>query len=138
MNRFYIKGPPKKVRGPTQKNELWNMQNNKIVVKFNKYGQPVGVEGNELTQFLGSVVRIAANVGLDCQDWRKVDKEKKEDMYSIVKVFVLQSKYECFVNIVRFCIFDNYYNFHCRKNLFSVRLKQVLSRNGFFLAWGKS
>ncbi|GKB03072.1 transposase, Ptta/En/Spm [Tanacetum coccineum] len=50
-----------------------------------KYGKPVGVEGNELTQFLGSVVRIAGNVGLHCEDWRKVDKEKKEDMYSIVK-----------------------------------------------------
>ncbi|GJU17786.1 hypothetical protein Tco_1145752 [Tanacetum coccineum] len=85
MNIFYIKGPPKKVRGPTQKNELWNMNKNKIVVKFNKYGKPVGVEGNELTQFLGSVVRIAGNVGLHCEDWRKVDKEKKEDMYSIVK-----------------------------------------------------
>ncbi|GJZ15841.1 hypothetical protein Tco_0551518 [Tanacetum coccineum] len=77
--------PPKKVRGPTQKNELWNMNNNKIVVKFNKYGKPVGVEGSELTQFLGSVIRIAGNVRLHCEDWRKVDKEKKEDMYSIVK-----------------------------------------------------
>ncbi|PWA38496.1 transposase, Ptta/En/Spm [Artemisia annua] len=84
-NQNEVGGPPKKVRGPTQKNELWNMQNNKIVVKFNKYGQPVGIEGNELTQFLGSVVRIAGNVGLHCEDWRKVDKEKKEDMYSIVK-----------------------------------------------------
>ncbi|GJT63783.1 hypothetical protein Tco_1015263 [Tanacetum coccineum] len=70
-------GPPKKVRGPTQKNELWNMNKNKIVIKFNKYGKPMGVEGNELTQFLGSVVRIAGNVGLHCEDCRKVDKEKK-------------------------------------------------------------
>ncbi|GJV98288.1 hypothetical protein Tco_1553540 [Tanacetum coccineum] len=61
------------------------MSNNKIVVKFNKYGQPVGVEGNELTQFLGLVVRIAGNVRLNCEDLRKIDKEKKEDMYSIVK-----------------------------------------------------
>ncbi|GJY70688.1 transposase, Ptta/En/Spm [Tanacetum coccineum] len=76
-NQNELGGPPKKVRGPTQKNELWNMNKNKIVVKFNKYGKPVGVEGNELTQFLGSVVRIAGNVGLHCEDWRKVDKEKK-------------------------------------------------------------
>ncbi|GJS19206.1 hypothetical protein Tco_0447838 [Tanacetum coccineum] len=61
-------GPPKKVRGPTQKNKLWNMNKNKIVVKFNKYGKPVGVEGNELRQFLGSVVRIAGNVRLHCRN----------------------------------------------------------------------
>ncbi|GKB65400.1 retrotransposon protein, putative, ty1-copia subclass, partial [Tanacetum coccineum] len=48
-NQNELGGPPKKVRGLTQKNELWNMSKNKIVVKFNKYGQPVGVEGNELT-----------------------------------------------------------------------------------------
>ncbi|GJT30010.1 transposase, Ptta/En/Spm [Tanacetum coccineum] len=75
--------PPKKVRGHTQKNELWNMNKNKIVVKFNKYGKPVGVAGNELTQFLGSVVRIAGNVKLHCEDWRKADKEKKKNLLSI-------------------------------------------------------
>ncbi|GJU37375.1 hypothetical protein Tco_1185729 [Tanacetum coccineum] len=48
-NKNELGGPPKKVRGLTQKNELWNTSKNKIVVKFNKYGQPVGVEGNELT-----------------------------------------------------------------------------------------
>ncbi|GKD17712.1 hypothetical protein Tco_1206870 [Tanacetum coccineum] len=37
----------------------------------------MGVEGNESTQFLGSVVRIAGNVRLHYEDCRKVDKEKK-------------------------------------------------------------
>ncbi|GKC99101.1 hypothetical protein Tco_1169376 [Tanacetum coccineum] len=46
-NQNELGGPPKKVRGPTQKNELWNDQ-----------------------------------FGLHCEDWRKVDKEKKEDMFN--------------------------------------------------------
>lgn len=66
---IYIEGTRKKIRGPTQKNELWDMKRTKkIVVTFNKYTKPVGDEANELTQFLGSIVRIAENVGLDCCD----------------------------------------------------------------------
>lgn len=58
----------------------------KIVVTFNKFGKPVGEEGNELTQFLGTLVRMADHVGIQYDDWRKVPIQKKEDMYSIVKV----------------------------------------------------
>ncbi|GJT84894.1 transposase, Ptta/En/Spm [Tanacetum coccineum] len=84
-------GPPKKVRGPTQKNKLWNMNKNKIVVKFNKYGKPVGVEGNELRQFLGSVVRIAGNVRLHCEDWRKEKFVFHPAETSAIKKWVLSS-----------------------------------------------
>nr|KAJ0222291.1 hypothetical protein LSAT_V11C200100170 [Lactuca sativa] len=50
------------------------------------FGKPVGEEGNELTQFLGTLVRMADYVGIQYEDWRKVPMDKKEDMYSIVKV----------------------------------------------------
>ncbi|GKD47930.1 hypothetical protein Tco_1276906, partial [Tanacetum coccineum] len=86
-------GPPKKVRGHTQKNELWNMNKNKIVVKFNKYGKPMGVEGNELTQFLGSVVRIAGNVRLHCEDWRKAEKGSKCFAYVGARITNTARKY---------------------------------------------
>lgn len=62
----------------------------KVIVTFNKFGKPVGEEGNELTQFLGTLVRMADHVGIQYEDWRKVPMDKKEDMYSIVKV---NSKY---------------------------------------------
>ncbi|CAH1440036.1 unnamed protein product [Lactuca virosa] len=44
-------GAQKKVRGYTQKTETWSMTSSqKIVVTFNRFGKPVGDEGNELVQ----------------------------------------------------------------------------------------
>lgn len=60
----------------------------KIVVTFNKLGKPVGDEGTELVQFLGTLVRNPDHVSIEYSDWRKVPKQKKEDMYSLVKVYV--------------------------------------------------
>ena len=62
--------------------------NQKIVVTFNKLNKPIGDEGNELTQFIGTIVRMADNVGIDIPDWRMVPKHQKEDMYSIIKVCI--------------------------------------------------
>ncbi|KAI3827184.1 hypothetical protein L1987_01255 [Smallanthus sonchifolius] len=77
---------PKKVRGYTQKAETWKMNSTqRIVVTFNKFGKPVGDEGNELVQYLGTLVRIADHVSIEYSDWRKVPMQKKEDMYSLVK-----------------------------------------------------
>ncbi|KAL4555052.1 hypothetical protein LXL04_037663 [Taraxacum kok-saghyz] len=79
-------GPPKKVRGYTRKSETWNMNNSqKIVVTFNKNSRPIGEEGNELTQFMGTLVRVAENVGIDFPEWRMVPDHKKEDLYLLVK-----------------------------------------------------
>nr|KAJ0226424.1 hypothetical protein LSAT_V11C100031880 [Lactuca sativa] len=79
-------GAQKKVRGYTQKTETWNMSSSqKIVVTFNRFGKPVGDEGNELVQYLGTLVRMANHVGIDYDDWRKIPIQKKEDMYSMVK-----------------------------------------------------
>ncbi|KAI3823680.1 hypothetical protein L1987_05120 [Smallanthus sonchifolius] len=80
---------PKKVRGYTQKAETWKMNSTqRIVVTFNKFGKPVGDEGNELVQYLGTLVRMADHVSIEYSDWRKVPMQKKEDMYSLVKVYV--------------------------------------------------
>ncbi|KAI7745248.1 hypothetical protein M8C21_015122, partial [Ambrosia artemisiifolia] len=55
------------------------------VVTFNNLGMPVGDEGTELVQFLGTLVRNSDHVSIEYSDWRKVPKQKKEDMYSLVK-----------------------------------------------------
>lgn len=83
----FSNGIQKKVRGHTVKSTTWKMSGDtKIVVTFNKFGKPVGEEGNELMQFLGTLVRMADHVGIQYDDWRKFPIQKKEDMYSIVKV----------------------------------------------------
>ena len=77
----------KKGRGHTAKSATWKMKSDtKIIVTFNKFGKPIGDEGNELTQFLGTLVRMADHVGIHYEEWRKVPMHKKEDMYSIVEV----------------------------------------------------
>ncbi|CAH1418044.1 unnamed protein product [Lactuca virosa] len=43
------------------------------------------MEGNELVQYLGTLVRMADHVSIEYSDWRKVPIQKKEDMYSLVK-----------------------------------------------------
>ncbi|CAI9298707.1 unnamed protein product [Lactuca saligna] len=74
------------VRGYTEKTETWNMSSSqKIVVTFNRFGKPVGDEGNEIVQYLGTLVRMANHVGIDYDDWRKIPIHKKVDMYSMVK-----------------------------------------------------
>lgn len=89
-------GAPKKVRGHTQKVETWKMKNgHKVIVTFNKFGKPVGVEGNELVQFLGTIVRMSNHVSIEYSDWRNVPKQNKDDMYSIVKVYIFVK----FVNV---------------------------------------
>ena len=86
---IFLLGAQKKVRGYTQKTETWNMSSSqKIVVTFNRFGKPVGDEGNELVQYLGTLVRMANHVGIDYDDWRKIPIQKKEDMYSMVKVCI--------------------------------------------------
>ena len=88
-----ILGARKKVRGYTQKAETWKMNSNqKIVVTFNKFGKQVGDEGNELVQYLGTLVRMPDHVSIEYTDWRKVPMARKEDMYSLVKVYVYLSR----------------------------------------------
>ncbi|KAI3755368.1 hypothetical protein L1987_55165 [Smallanthus sonchifolius] len=45
-----------------------------------------GDEGNELVQYIGTLVRMADHVSIEYSDWRKVPMQKKDDMYSLVKM----------------------------------------------------
>ncbi|KAD6795865.1 hypothetical protein E3N88_06761 [Mikania micrantha] len=70
----------------TQKAGIWKMvSNERILVMFNKFGKPVGDEGKELVQYLGTLVRMPEHVSIEYSDWRKVPMQHKEDMYSLVK-----------------------------------------------------
>ncbi|GKE99017.1 hypothetical protein Tco_0022368, partial [Tanacetum coccineum] len=78
--------PKKKVRGPTKKKATWNLKSHeKVVVTFNELAQPIGDEENELTKFLGTLVRMSQHIGIEYEEWRKVPEIKKEDLWSIVK-----------------------------------------------------
>ncbi|KAI3798474.1 hypothetical protein L1987_33751 [Smallanthus sonchifolius] len=93
-------GAPKKVRGYTQKAETWKMNSTKrIVVTFNKFGKPVGDEGNELVHYIGKLLRMADHVSIEYSDWRKVPMQKKEDMYSLIKVCLIKLDMYPLINV---------------------------------------
>ncbi|KAJ9556529.1 hypothetical protein OSB04_011143 [Centaurea solstitialis] len=71
---------------PKKKQAVWDLENNmRIVVTFDSTGQPVRDEGNELTKFLGTLVRMSQHVSIGVEDWRKISHSKKEDLWNIVK-----------------------------------------------------
>ncbi|KAD6796268.1 hypothetical protein E3N88_07164 [Mikania micrantha] len=84
-----MRGAPKKVRGYSTKAQTWKMDSTqRIHVRLNKFGKPVGDEANELVQFLGTLVRMSEHVSIEYPNWRKVPIQNKEDMYSLVKVLL--------------------------------------------------
>ncbi|KAE8791152.1 hypothetical protein D1007_34599 [Hordeum vulgare] len=55
---------------------VWNMPNGeRIVVKCNNLGQPIGDEGGVLGKFLGTIARLGGYCPLDKKDWRNVKKD---------------------------------------------------------------
>ncbi|PWA65519.1 hypothetical protein CTI12_AA337240 [Artemisia annua] len=85
-DKSLLQGSKKRARGPTKKKEIWNLASDEqILVTFNELCQPIGDEGNELTNFLGTLVRMPQHIGINYPEWRKVPKEKKEDLWSIIK-----------------------------------------------------
>ncbi|PWA97732.1 hypothetical protein CTI12_AA026350 [Artemisia annua] len=80
-----IIGPPKRVRGHTRKQAIWDFEpDERLTVTF-EAGQPVGKEAKELTSFLGTVAKMSQHIDISIKDWRKVPDEKKDDLWSIVK-----------------------------------------------------
>nr|GEV42828.1 hypothetical protein [Tanacetum cinerariifolium] len=67
--------------------EIWNLASDeKVLVAFNELCQAIRDEGNKLTIFLGTLVRMPQHIGIHYPEWRKVPKEKKDDLWSIIKV----------------------------------------------------
>jgi hypothetical protein len=51
----------------------------RIVVKCNEVGQPIGEEGAILGKFLGTIARNGGFCPLDKNDWRYVKKNKNDE-----------------------------------------------------------
>nr|GEX11902.1 transposase, Ptta/En/Spm [Tanacetum cinerariifolium] len=86
IDKSIPQGGKKRVRSPTKKKEIWNLASDeKVLVTFNELCQPIGDEGNELTNFLGTLVRMPQHIRIHYPEWKKVPKEKKDDLWSIVK-----------------------------------------------------
>ncbi|GJT78537.1 putative RNA polymerase II transcription factor B subunit 1-1 [Tanacetum coccineum] len=78
-------GPPKRVRGPTRKQAIWDFEPGKRFTVTFERGQPVGDEAKELTSFLGTLAKMSQHIDISITDWRKVSQDKKDDLWSIFK-----------------------------------------------------
>ena len=80
-------GPRKRVRGHTRKQAIWDFEpGERFTVTFDENVQPIGKEGKELTSFLGTVAKMSQHLEISIKDWRKIPQDKKDDLWSIVKV----------------------------------------------------
>ncbi|KAK9756810.1 hypothetical protein RND81_01G122300 [Saponaria officinalis] len=76
-----------KSRGPTLLADIWNQSpDEKLVVKFNKEGQPYGEESSILASFIGTIGRNPELAPQGYTDWRLVPKEYKVRCINEIKL----------------------------------------------------
>ncbi|XP_012467833.2 uncharacterized protein LOC105786100 isoform X1 [Gossypium raimondii] len=76
----------RKGRGPTRclfLNDLADGE--RIFVRINKFGQPVGPNSSKLSSFLGTVARNGHRAPLNFIDWRALSDSYKDDMWEYVQ-----------------------------------------------------
>ncbi|KAK9189493.1 hypothetical protein WN943_018090 [Citrus x changshan-huyou] len=73
----------KKKRGPSRMNVVATKKNERLVVEFNEYDQPIGPTSVVLSSAMGVFVRETVSILPDC--WTTVDSETKEVLWTAVK-----------------------------------------------------
>ena len=78
----------RKSRGRTNLPQLVRNRNNgqKLIVEYNKRGQPHGKVATRLFSFLGVLARTMVRISYE--DWSKVPSETKEKIWECIKVCV--------------------------------------------------
>ncbi|KAM7278653.1 hypothetical protein ACFE04_005787 [Oxalis oulophora] len=77
-----LQGTPKKVRGPTVLDHIWNMKKDDYaIVQLNGYGLPNDDNGQKYCQFLGTVARRPTLCPIDIFDWRLFPQESKDKIW---------------------------------------------------------
>lgn len=66
--------------------KLWSHGSKRIHVEINKYGQPIGPHASNFGNFLGTIARNGKIAPIDYDNWRKIPKTVKDDMWSIIMV----------------------------------------------------
>lgn len=67
--------------------DIWNLPSNqRIMLKYNNYFQPVDKEGSILHRFMGTVVRKPNLAPIDYLSWRKMDVKYKNSCWEILEV----------------------------------------------------
>ncbi|GMP70517.1 hypothetical protein CsSME_00029332 [Camellia sinensis var. sinensis] len=80
----------KKARGPTQMRKIWGTRDDeRLIVNWNKLGQPDDKLATKLSAFIGTIVRDGKNAPLTYKNWHKVPEHYKDHIWALV-----QSKFD--------------------------------------------
>lgn len=71
---------PKRRRGPTRMLDIWELDDDFIIVKLDNYGRPIGDEGTAFTRFLGSIVRRSQYAPINIKTWKDMPSDNKKAM----------------------------------------------------------
>uniref|UniRef100_A0A1J3IE68 Uncharacterized protein n=1 Tax=Noccaea caerulescens TaxID=107243 RepID=A0A1J3IE68_NOCCA len=65
--------------------QVWSMQKRRVIVNFNKRGQPIKDSGGLLGSWLGSLSYDLNILPINYTDWRKVPKYRKEMAWTVIQ-----------------------------------------------------
>ncbi|XP_039685711.1 uncharacterized protein [Medicago truncatula] len=71
---------PKRRRGPTRMLDIWEMEDDFIIVKLDNFGRPIGDEGTAFTRYLGSIVRRSQYAPINIKTWKDMPSDNKKAM----------------------------------------------------------
>ncbi|MQM22763.1 hypothetical protein Taro_055819, partial [Colocasia esculenta] len=81
-----VKTASSRKRGYTTCHHVYAMEEGRrIYVAWNDIGQPVGPGGRSLRSFLGTIARDLNKMPINFQDWRKLAKTCKDDVFAYVQ-----------------------------------------------------
>lgn len=66
--------------------EVWSMQNRRVIIDFNRKGQPIKGSGGLFGSWLGSLSNDLNLLSINYTDWRKVSNYKKEMAWKVIQV----------------------------------------------------
>lgn len=66
--------------------QVWGMQKRRVMVSFNKRGQPIKDSGGLLGSWLGSLSYDLNILPINYTDWRKVAEYRKEMAWTVIQV----------------------------------------------------
>ncbi|GAU51013.1 hypothetical protein TSUD_411580 [Trifolium subterraneum] len=80
---------PKRTRGPTRFLDVWQMEDDLIIVNLDNLGRPIGEEATTFTRFIGSVVRRHQYAPINIKNWKKMPERNMNEMLEVI-----ESKFE--------------------------------------------
>lgn len=79
-----------KVISVPKPSDIWRLgKDERVMIEFNRTFQPVGPGSTKLRRIAGMLIRSGHFACLEVKDWRTVDPQPKEDIWTILMVSII-------------------------------------------------